>query len=500
MIDSDEGSSPLTQFSFSDADEFDSPRPTTTADRGVQTYFDDDDVTLVESPKIITHENAQHILPPDACIFVANLPRSMADAVIRKELEDAFVRFGTVFVKVRRDNTDLPVAFVQYTDREDATRALNESQEIYIGDRAVRVEKAKCDRTLFCSARHRHRLNEADIREIIRLVEPYGEIESTTQVPAGAQSLYYLPNGIWLRFKLYGACQDAFKDLYRHRTYRFELFRDRNTQFRFRPYPASKVPPLPSNTLLAAEYAGVEGIESTRQYGSIIFVDGLPITTTESQLEELFRTFGTIIKTSIHKCPRQHRTGDLIWYSGYIGFAEEYAGPAVQTFSVRHGFAMQDATQLVWCHLAIELIYIASQPFNAVAMQAMDFGQYHQYLHSLPNPALVPHPRFREQSMEIPRWTPTDDLAPFFGRKRFKASAPGLGVMVPAQEAHTHSTYTFRYLEVDSEAFVTPYGRAYGYGMAQRLYTRADLPLGTPGPPNTALSPKPPSGMSPLRP
>lgn len=350
MIDSDEGLSPLTAFSFSDSDEFDSSHPAGTADRGVQTDFDDDDVTLVEPSKIITHENAQHILPPDACIFVANLPRSMADAVIRKELENAFVRFGTVFVKVRRDNTDLPVAFVQYTvyfsrksvlssadffqDRDDATRALNESQEIYIGDRAVRVEKAKCDRTLFCSARHRHRLNEVDIQEIVRLVEPYGEIESTTQVPVGAQSLYYLPNGIWLRFKLYGACQDAFKDLYRHRTFRFELFRDRNTQFRFRPYPASKVPPLPSNTLLAAEYAGVEGIESTRQYGSIIFVDGLPITTTESQLEELFRTFGTIIKTSIHKCPRQHRTGDLIWYSGYVGFAEEYAGPAVQTFSV----------------------------------------------------------------------------------------------------------------------------------------------------------------------
>ena len=62
----------------------------------------------------LTADTAQSYLPPEACLFAANLPMNWGDEQIHIALEVKFKHFGTMFVKVKRDPTNLPVAFLQY--------------------------------------------------------------------------------------------------------------------------------------------------------------------------------------------------------------------------------------------------------------------------------------------------------------------------------------------------------------------------------------------------
>ncbi|RYP77796.1 hypothetical protein DL771_000893 [Monosporascus sp. 5C6A] len=59
--------------------------------------------------------DAQAFYPASACVFVANLPEGVKDARLEVEVTRAFSEFGTVFVKIRRDQKNMPFAFCQFT-------------------------------------------------------------------------------------------------------------------------------------------------------------------------------------------------------------------------------------------------------------------------------------------------------------------------------------------------------------------------------------------------
>lgn len=59
---------------------------------------------------------------------------------------EVFRQYGTVFVKIRRDNKQMPFAFCQYTKIEHADRAIREGKGKLIRGRACRCEKAKAHR------------------------------------------------------------------------------------------------------------------------------------------------------------------------------------------------------------------------------------------------------------------------------------------------------------------------------------------------------------------
>ncbi|CCT69777.1 uncharacterized protein FFUJ_05692 [Fusarium fujikuroi IMI 58289] len=86
--------------------------------------------------------DAQSIYPGDACLFVANLPQHIDDLTLRVSLTKHFAKFGTVFVKVKRDRIrHMPMAFVQYTQIKHADVAVREARGDIIHGRAIRVEK-----------------------------------------------------------------------------------------------------------------------------------------------------------------------------------------------------------------------------------------------------------------------------------------------------------------------------------------------------------------------
>ncbi len=82
----------------------------------------------------ISAENAQALLPPSACVFVAkympppalvslvssslltptSLSSSRTDEELQQSVDQVFREFGKVYVKIRRDGRGMPYAFCQY--------------------------------------------------------------------------------------------------------------------------------------------------------------------------------------------------------------------------------------------------------------------------------------------------------------------------------------------------------------------------------------------------
>lgn len=104
-------------------------------------------------------------------------------------------------VKVLRDTSDRPYAFVQYTNDADARRALNEGQHSVLNGRTIRCEPAKVNRTLYISTCHNYEVSFDDITQIL---SKYGEIE---QIFGDSDSTYKKSssNGAWF-------CQFAYRD------------------------------------------------------------------------------------------------------------------------------------------------------------------------------------------------------------------------------------------------------------------------------------------------
>lgn len=82
-------------------------------DAGTQTDLDTDETTE-STITPLTAETAQNHLPAEACLFAANLPMNWDDDRIKLALEECFSQYEQLFVKVKRDPTGLPVAFLQF--------------------------------------------------------------------------------------------------------------------------------------------------------------------------------------------------------------------------------------------------------------------------------------------------------------------------------------------------------------------------------------------------
>ncbi|AGO13830.1 AaceriAGL038Cp [[Ashbya] aceris (nom. inval.)] len=114
---------------------------------------------------------------PSSCVFVASLAASLTDDDLCVSVTEAFKKYGELsMVKVLRDPSNRPYAFVQYTNDNDAKRALKQAQGTLLNGRTIRCEKAKVNRTLFISTRNR-KAPEVTSDEIIQLCSSFGELE-----------------------------------------------------------------------------------------------------------------------------------------------------------------------------------------------------------------------------------------------------------------------------------------------------------------------------------
>ncbi|ODQ50537.1 RNA-binding domain-containing protein, partial [Saitoella complicata NRRL Y-17804] len=87
---------------------------------------------------------------PSACLFVASLAASRTDEQLLASVSAHFAKWGPpLHVKVLKDPLQRPYAFVQFSNDEEATRAMTEAHNTVVDGRHIRVEKARVNRTIW---------------------------------------------------------------------------------------------------------------------------------------------------------------------------------------------------------------------------------------------------------------------------------------------------------------------------------------------------------------
>ncbi|PSK40381.1 hypothetical protein C7M61_000016 [Candidozyma pseudohaemuli] len=110
---------------------------------------------------------------PSACVFVASLLYTKTDVELCKSVTDHFEQFGKIVnVKVLRDYSGRPYAFVQYDNDVDSKNAIAQSHNAVLDGRVIRCEAAKVNRTIFITT-----FNSISKNAVMDTLKEFGETE-----------------------------------------------------------------------------------------------------------------------------------------------------------------------------------------------------------------------------------------------------------------------------------------------------------------------------------
>lgn len=142
------------------------------ANKGVDTLNDEKDCDADSDIDIEQKSRGR----PSACVFVASLCSTLTDDQLCVSVTEHFEKWGDLStVKVLRDTSNRPYAFVQYVNENDSKTAIKEGHNSVLNGRNIRCEAAKVNRTLF--VRSRYIVSESSLK---RCFEKFGELENIT--------------------------------------------------------------------------------------------------------------------------------------------------------------------------------------------------------------------------------------------------------------------------------------------------------------------------------
>lgn len=145
-----------------------------TAKENLVANFNNSNTSVKASPKpSVPSTEKEHKGKPAACVFVASLLSTKTDVELCKTVTDHFEKFGKILnVKVLRDYSGRPYAFVQYASEIDSKVAIRESHNYMLDGRVIRCEAAKVNRTIFISS-----FDSLDQKSVIGTASAFGETE-----------------------------------------------------------------------------------------------------------------------------------------------------------------------------------------------------------------------------------------------------------------------------------------------------------------------------------
>ncbi|KAL9132292.1 MAG: hypothetical protein Q9175_006532 [Cornicularia normoerica] len=281
----------------------------------------------------LSNDNAQAMLPPRACVFVANLVQTQSDDQLEHHVHVAFLQYGTCYVKIRRDARGMPFAFVQYEDENDAQRAISVGRGMLINGRPCRTEVAKVNRSLYLSKVSGGPISETEARNVL---SRHGPIESIWLCSQTDKEMFRLPDGIWIKFVYFQDCRDAQAIFRDHSVYRLEqppLPEEVRPRQGGRKHPSMS--PMqrssPGRMLPSPQYA------SRRANADLcsIFVGNLPPDATDAQLRDMFSMFGPINHVEIVRKPSVHAGINVFAFIEYL--SPDMAVAAVQASPRMYG-------------------------------------------------------------------------------------------------------------------------------------------------------------------
>ncbi|KAI4264603.1 MAG: hypothetical protein L6R38_001641 [Xanthoria sp. 2 TBL-2021] len=257
----------------------------------------------------LSADTAQAMLPPNACVFVANLTQSKSDDQLEHSVSEVFQAFGNVYVKIRRDGKGMPFAFCQYENVGDAQRAITMGRGLLIDGRACRTEVAKVNRSLYLSKVTGGPIPEDEARQIL---SRFGAIEKLWYCSQTDLEMFRLPEGVWVMFAFFQDCRDAQAGFRDDPTYRLEqpkMPEDMRTRLNVRSGVSPMHRELPR--LSPGRYGGSPQAAIVRRASDIcsIFVGNLPPDATDDKLRELFGMYGRIAHIEIVRKPSVNSAG-----------------------------------------------------------------------------------------------------------------------------------------------------------------------------------------------
>lgn len=164
---------------------------------------DDDDDDAVDEDQEHHHDTSpvekNNLLRgrPSACVFVASLCSNMSDDDLCISVTDHFKKWGDLStVKVLRDTSNRPYAFVQYNSEAECQLAIARGHNSLLNGRKLRCEQAKVNRTLFLSSPVL--LSEVELKNNL---EDFGEFDniksSNVNGTANLNRSYNEPSNFW---------------------------------------------------------------------------------------------------------------------------------------------------------------------------------------------------------------------------------------------------------------------------------------------------------------
>ncbi|OTA58622.1 hypothetical protein K449DRAFT_397841 [Hypoxylon sp. EC38] len=166
---------------------------------------------------LVGNVDAQSFYPATACVFVANLPDCVRDSRLEAELTRVFSQYGIVFVKIRRDQRNMPFAFCQYTKEEDAHNAMTQARGTLIEGRPCRTEMVRANRSfvIYHAEGDDVTVNEARVQ-----MAGFGEIETCEILPISVQDAMRIKAGVLIEYASFDPSRDVIAAYRHHPKYR----------------------------------------------------------------------------------------------------------------------------------------------------------------------------------------------------------------------------------------------------------------------------------------
>ncbi|KAK3311435.1 uncharacterized protein B0T15DRAFT_548965 [Chaetomium strumarium] len=271
-------------------------------------------VTPYRTGHEISGVDPQGLYPPSACVFVANLPEGKDDRALEAAVTREFSRFGTVFVKIRREgrgtSTGMPYAFAQYTNDEDAKTAVEQGRGIVILGRPCRTEKVKANRTFVMYSRRGDDITTDIAREIL---EPYGELSKCEPLSLQMQQAMNIPSAVLVEFAKFDPKRDLNSAVRQHDGFRIDAFDVKKKNF------------------ISRTDADEEFLRKYDVDRRSVFVGNLPSEVDEDEIMDLFSDVGEVLDATIVK--RTNGAGVTKAF-GFVEFARaDMPDRAVQNFN-----------------------------------------------------------------------------------------------------------------------------------------------------------------------
>ncbi|KAK5099868.1 hypothetical protein LTS08_005583 [Lithohypha guttulata] len=275
----------------------------------------------------ITPENAQGLLPHEACVFVAkyvwpyvkednSLPRlAFLYTALMRSSKNQFASFSknTAPASSRFDETDTSIPSrlcSTIKNIEDASRAIEEGRDMIVDDRKVRTERSAARCTVILSRVGGGSVSKQEAQEELG---PFGAISETSPTTHSDAIHHGIPEGIYVKFVYWQDFDDCLKQ-YNNTSTVFRVVEAPKIEARIRlgPTPVGFVtrrPRTPPST----------GLSPTDEKS--IYCGNLPEDISEAELQKLFESYGQILGCNVIRKPIMGGQGFNIF--GFIEFSSQ---------------------------------------------------------------------------------------------------------------------------------------------------------------------------------